>query len=206
MSSESQNNVSTPQNTEQNALQNAWGWFLGLGIAMVFVGTAAIVFSGIATLAMTFVLGWLLIIGGIAQGVHSFFARQWGGFFMQILAAFLYLVVGVMLLANPIGGVVTLTLLITVFFAFEGAFKILTAFQMRPTENWGWVLFSGILAFVLAGIIWAGWPGDAIWVVGLLVGVNILFSGWATIMLALGAKGDTCSWCSSGNQKMNPSN
>jgi uncharacterized membrane protein HdeD (DUF308 family) len=213
MSSEPQSHVSTPQdtgqntgqNTTQHGLQQNWGWFLALGIGMIFVGTMAIVLPALATLSATIVLGWLLVLGGVFQGVHAFYVRNWGGFFMQGLAAFLYLMVGFLLVYNPVEAVFLLTLLLAVFFLFEGVVKVFQSFQVRPSQNWGWIFFSGILSFVLSAIIWMNWPGDAFWVIGLLVGVNILFGGWATVMLALGAKGVSCSWCVGDDRNMTPS-
>ena len=205
MSSESQDNVSSPQNTNEDSLQTSWGWFMALGIGLIFVGIMAVVLPGLATLSATIVLGWVLILGGVLQAIHAFYVRNWGGFLMQGVAAFLYLMVGFLVLANPVDAVFMLTLLLAVFFLFEGAVKTFLAFQLRPAQNWGWLLFSGILAFILSGIIWAGWPADAIWVVGLLVGINILFAGWATIMVALGAKG-TQSWCCGGGNGGNQQN
>ena len=205
MTSESQDNVTNTTNTtntnvtcfnEEN-LADSWGWFLVLGIGMIVVGALAIVFSGLATFSATLILGWALIVGGIFHGVHAFFVRNWGGFFMQGLAAFLYIVVGGLVLANPIGAVFMLTLLLAVFFLFEGLVKLFLSFQVKPAQNWGWICFSGILSLVLSAIIWLNWPGDAVWVIGLLLGVNLLFSGWATIMFAMGMKSVTCNWCGS---------
>jgi len=217
MSSESQSHPSTPENTGQdtgqntghttgqNGLQENWAWFLALGIGMIFVGAMAIVLPGLATLSATIVLGWLLILGGVFQGVHAFYVRNWGGFFMQGLAAFLYLMVGFLLLAHPVGAMFLLTLLLAVFFLFEGVVKVFQALQVRPAQNWGWIFFSGILAFVLSAIIWMNWPGDAVWLIGLLVGVNILFGGWATVMIALGAKGVSSLWYGGDNRNVTPS-
>lgn len=206
MSNESQNNdtqtnASSSPNTAENSLQENWGWFMALGIGLIMVGIMAIILPGLATLSATIVLGWILIIGGLFQAIHAFYVRNWDGFLMQGIAAFLYLMIGFLVLANPVNAIITLTLLLAVFFLFEGAVKTFLAFQVRPAENWGWLLFTGILSFALAGIIWAGWPGDAVWVVGLLVGINILFSGWASVMLALGAKGSSGVWCCGGSNR-----
>ena len=206
MSSESQSNVSDTQSNVLDDVQQSWGWFMALGIGMVVIGALAIIFSGLATISATLILGWVLIVGGIFHGVHAFFVRKWSGFFMQGLAAFLYLMVGCLVLANPVEAVFMLTLLLAVFFLFEGLVKVFMSFQVRPATNWGWILFSGILSLVLSAIIWAGLPGDAIWVIGLLLGVNILFGGWAVVMFALGARGVGCTWCDTtgGNQNTTP--
>ncbi|HLA83959.1 MAG TPA: HdeD family acid-resistance protein [Thermoguttaceae bacterium] len=201
MSGESQHNVSNTQSTGLAHLQENWGWFLALGIGMITVGTLAIVFSGLATLSATIVLGWTLVLGGIVQGLHAFFVRNWSGFFMQCVAAFLYVLVGFMVLANPVGAVLMLTLLLGAFFLFEGIVKVMIAFQLRPAENWYWLFFSGLVSLVLSAVIWMNWPGDALWVVGLLLGVNILFSGWSTVMFAMGLHAITCPWFCGGKNR-----
>jgi uncharacterized membrane protein HdeD (DUF308 family) len=205
MSGEPQNTVSSWQNNGQSTLRENWTWFLALGITMILVGTMAVVLPALATLGTTLVLGWLLVLGGVVQGCHAFFVRNWNGFFMQGLTAFLYLMVGFLVLANPVGAVFTLTLLLAAFFLFEGMVKMFLAFQVRPATNWGWIFFSGLLALVMAGIIWMNWPGDALWVMGLLVGINVLFGGWATVMFALGAKGVSSLWCCGGKRNVTPS-
>ncbi|HBO44689.1 MAG TPA: hypothetical protein DD670_12305 [Planctomycetaceae bacterium] len=207
MSSESRSgSTNTPSTGQNSSLRETWGWFMVLGIGLVVLGTLAIILPGLATFGATIILGWLLVVGGVLQGVHTFYVRNWGGFMLQGVTAFIYLMIGFLVLANPVEAVFMLTLILAVFFLFEGAMKVFLAFQVRPAQNWAWLLFSGILAFVLSGIILAGWPGDSVWVIGLLVGINILFSGWATIMLAMGAKGSSGSWCcGGGNRNMTPS-
>lgn len=201
MSGELQSGFSSAPSTAQNELQQNWGWFLGLGIAMVVVGTLAIVFSGLATVSAIIVLGAALLLGGLVQGIHAFFVRDWSGFFMQGLTACLYLLVGLFVLANPIEAVFMLTLLLAVFFLFEGLVKLFLAFQVRPAANWTWIFTSGLLSLFISTVIWLNWPGDALWVIGLLLGVNILFSGWATVMFTMGMRGITCSWMCGGNKR-----
>ncbi|NLE36988.1 MAG: HdeD family acid-resistance protein [Pirellulaceae bacterium] len=196
MSGESQSGSTNIQSTGQNSsLRDTWGWFMVLGIGLVVLGALAMVLPGLATFGVAITLGWLLVVGGALHGVHAFYVRNWSGFLLQGVMAFMYLMIGFLVLANPVESVFLLTLIVAVFFLFEGAMKVFLSFQVRPAQNWAWLLVSGILAFVLSGIILAGWPGDSIWVIGLLVGINILFSGCATIMLAMGAKGSSDLWC-----------
>ena len=189
MSSEFGTSTPRPSFGGRDALTENWGWFLALGIAMTAVGVMAVILPGLAGLGLTLMLGWLLLVGGIAQGVHAFFARAWKGFFVQALTAILYLVVGLILLTNPLEGMLTLTYLLAAFLLIEGVFKIAMAFQIRPVTNWGWVFLSGIVSVALSAVIWANLPGDFVWVLGLLVGVNIIFSGCSMMMIALAAGG-----------------
>lgn len=168
--------------------QKSWGWLFALGICMVVLGIAAVVLPMVATLAIEVIIGWLLIIGGIVHAVHAFSAKQWGGSVINIMAAILYVVVGVLLLGHPVAGILTLTLILAAFFLVEGAFKIVMALQMRSMPNWGWMFVSGLIALVLGVFIWMGWPATAAWVIGLLVGIDLIFGGWAMLFIALSVK------------------
>lgn len=206
MSSESQSGLTNAQSTRQNdSLKETWGWFMILGIGLVVLGALAIVLPGLATFGATIILGWLLVVGGALHGVHAFYVRNWSGFLLQGVMAFMYLMIGFLVLANPVESVFMLTLILAVFFLFEGAMKAFLAVQVRPAQNWAWLLLSGVMSFVLSGIILAGWPGDSLWVIGLLMGINLLFSGSASIMLAMGAKGNAGLWCCGGNRNATPS-
>lgn len=168
-----------------------WGWLFALGVCMVVLGIAAICLPILATLAIEIVIGWLLIVGGIIHAINAFSARKWGGSAMNVLAAILYAVVGILLLAHPVAGILTLTIILAAFFLVEGIFKIIMAFQMRAMSNWGWMFVSGLIALALGTLIWIGWPQTAAWVIGLLVGIDLIFGGWAMLFIALSAKSTT---------------
>jgi uncharacterized membrane protein HdeD (DUF308 family) len=169
-------------------LSRNWGWLLALGILMIVLGAFAIAAPYGATLAVQFALGWILVIGGIAEAIHAFMARGWGGFLLELLSAILYLVVGVLLLVNPVGGALALTIVLAVFLIVEGIFKIMMAMRVRDHRGWGWLLASGVLSVILGVLIWAEWPASGLWVIGLLVGIQLLFTGWSLVMLALAAR------------------
>jgi uncharacterized membrane protein HdeD (DUF308 family) len=171
-----------------DALSRNWGWLLALGILLIILGLVAIAAPVYATFAVQALLGWILIIGGIAQGIHAFMAQGWGGFLFELLSALLYLAVGALLLVNPVEGALALTIVLAAFLVVEGIFKIVMAWRVRRHPRWGWLLASGILSLILGALIWAEWPSSALWVIGLLVGIQLLFTGWALIMLALAAR------------------
>ena len=175
-------------NHPMEVLSKNWGWLLAFGILMIILGVIAIGTPVVATIAVQIMLGWLLIIGGIAEGIHAFMAQGWRGFLFELLSAILYLVVGVLLLVNPVTGALALTVLLAVFLVVEGIFKIITALRVRDHRGWGWLLASGILSAILGVLIWAQWPASGLWVIGLLVGIQLLFTGWALVMLALAAR------------------
>ena len=112
-------------------LSRNWGWLLGLGIVMIILGVLAIGAPGVATIAVQFALGWILVVGGIAEGIHAFMARGWAGFLLELLSAILYLAVGILLLVNPVGGALALTIVLAVFLVVEGIFKIITGVRVR---------------------------------------------------------------------------
>ena len=171
-----------------DVLSRNWGWLLALAILLTLLGLIAIAAPVYATFAVQVLLGWILIIGGIAQGIHAFTVRGWGGFLFELLSALLYLAVGVLLLVNPVEGALALTIVLAAFLAVEGIFKIVMAWRVRRHPRWGWLLASGIVSLILGALIWAQWPSSALWVIGLLVGVHLLFTGWALTMLALAAR------------------
>jgi uncharacterized membrane protein HdeD (DUF308 family) len=170
------------------ALSRNWGWLLAVGILMIILGVFAIGAPVVATIAFQVMLGWLLVIGGIAEAIHAFMAQNWRGFLFELLSAILYVVVGGLLLFNPLLGAAALTLLLAVFLVVEGIFKIIMALRVRDHRGWGWLLASGILSLILGAMIWAQWPASGLWVIGLLVGIQLLFTGWSLVMLALAAR------------------
>jgi uncharacterized membrane protein HdeD (DUF308 family) len=165
-----------------------WGWFLALGIALIVVGFAAIVFPLLSTIAAKIMLGWLFLVGGVLLVIHAFSAQGWRGFLWSLLIGILYLVAGGYLAFFPLTGLLTLALLLVILFAAEGIFEIIMAFRVRPHEGWGFLLLSGIAALAVAVLIALDLPGSATWALGLLVGINLLFSGWSYVFLALAGK------------------
>ena len=185
MSLESDSKNKNMKPNKAHTLQQKWLRFLVFGIALIVLGAMAITFPLIATLTIEMVIGCILVIGGIAHVIHAFGMRAWSGFFSMLLTGVLYLIFGIMMLASPLIGVLTITLLLAAFLIAEGIFKIVIAFQLRPLSNWGWMLFGGIAALFFGFLIWAQWPSSAVWVIGLFVGVDIIFTGWAMVLIAL---------------------
>ncbi len=165
-----------------------WGWFLALGIVLILAGLAAIAFPFLSGIAAKVVLGWLFLIGGVMMIVHAFQAPGWGGFLWEVLIGLLYVAVGGYLAFFPIAGLLTLTIVIAALFIAEGIFESIMAFRVRPHEGWVWLLLSGIAALAVGIIIAMGLPESAVWALGLLVGINLLFSGWSYVFLALAGR------------------
>jgi len=172
------------------ALHEHWVLFLIEGIVLLILGASAVLIPAVATLAVTIFLGWLFLISGVVGLVTTFWMRHAPGFWWSLLSAVLGIAVGVMLVASPLGGAFSLTILLIAFFLIEGAATIMFALDHRRelSGQWAWMLMSGVIDLALATMIFAGLPSTAAWAVGLLVGINMVFGGTALIVMALHAR------------------
>ena len=172
------------------SLHEHWVLFLVEGIILVILGLAAIAIPPIATLAVELLFGWLFLISGIAGAITTFMMRQAPGFWWSLVSAILGIAAGLVLLLWPLSGVLTLTLVLIVFFIAEGVASIMFALEHKRElpGRWSWMLASGVVDLILAAIILAGLPGTAAWALGLLVGINMVFGGTALIGMALHAR------------------
>jgi len=168
-------------------LRRHWGVCVVLGIASVILGTVALGASGIVTLASVLFFGWMLVFGGAVQAVHAFWFRRWGGFFRHLLGGVLGIVVGGLMVARPLAGAESITLLLAAFFVVGGVFRIMAALAVR-FPSWGWTLMSGVVTLLLGIIIWRQWPISGLWVIGTFVGIDLIFDGWSLVMLGTTAR------------------
>ena len=159
-------------------------WYLVQGGLMILAGILALVYPAISSVAVVFFIGWLLIFSGIFQGISLIGARQVPHFWLQLISVALFIVVGALFLRNPGESLLTLTLLLIVFFLIEGISKVIFALTIRPFPNWGWVLVSGIVGIVLAFYLWASIPVSAAWLLGVLLGIELICEGAAISHLA----------------------
>lgn len=185
-----QPNIADIQRAVNQSLHDHWVLYLVEGVVLVVLGATAIVLPPLATLAVTIILGWLFLVSGVMGLFTTFWMRHAPGFWWALLSAVLGIVVGFMLLATPLTGAFSLTIVLVAFFVIEGIATIMFALDHKRelTGRWGWMLVSGIIDLGLAAIIYAGLPGTAAWALGLLVGVNMLFGGSALIAIALHAR------------------
>jgi uncharacterized membrane protein HdeD (DUF308 family) len=164
------------------------GWLLALGIAYIIMGLVITGSPMAATVAVDILLGFVLIIGGVVSIIGAFFSGNWQRLLLILLSGILYLVVGVLLLKNPLQGVLTLTILLAAFLLVEGFFKIIHAFQMKPAPNWVWLLLSGAASVILGVMIWGDFPGSSTFIIGLLVGIYFLINGITMVMFSFALK------------------
>ena len=182
--------ISNLQNKMSAAVREHWKAFLIEGILLVVLGLGAMIVPPLASLAVTIFLGWMFLISGVAGLALTFWARQMPGFWWSLISAVLGVAVGFVLLASPLSGAFSLTLVLVVFFIIEGAASIMFALDHKRelTGKWGWMLVSGIVDLVLGAMIFGGLPSTAAWAIGLLVGINMVFGGTALIGMALHAR------------------
>ncbi len=185
-----QSDITQLQRAVGRSLHQHWVLYLVEGIVLVVLGAAAIVIPPLATIAVTILVGWLFLISGVVGLFTTFWMRHAPGFWWALLSALLGIVLGVWLLAAPITGAVSLTILLVVFFVIEGVASIMFALDHKRelSGQWGWMLVSGIVDLILGAVIFAGLPGTAAWAIGLLVGINMIFGGVALIAMALHAR------------------
>jgi uncharacterized membrane protein HdeD (DUF308 family) len=174
----------------ESAVRAHWVLFLIEGIVLLILGIAAILVPPLATITFTILIGWLFLISGAVGLFTTLWMRHAPGFWWSLLSAFIGIAAGILLLLWPLTGALSLTLVLGAFFIIEGVASIMYAIDHRNqlTGRWGWMLVSGIIDLIIAGIIIIGWPGTAAWVLGLLVGINLLFGGAAMIGIALAAR------------------
>jgi uncharacterized membrane protein HdeD (DUF308 family) len=172
---------------ELEAIKSHWKAILVLGIVLVLVGTVAVIMPLAAGLATTFVLGSLLLMAGVAQLIGSFWMREWSGFFLALLMGILYVVLGVMILRAPLKAEFALTLLLACVLMVGGLFRIIGSVMYR-FPHWGWTAAGGALNLGLGALIWVLWPEAAFWVIGLFVGIDLIFTGWTWVMLSLAVR------------------
>src|SRR5262249_13259272 len=164
-----------------------WWWLLLLGGLLVASGTAAIVLPAATAAASIFAavfLGVSLMLSGVATIVSAFWAGRWSGFLVQLLVGLVYLAAGFVVTDHPVVTTMMMTLFVSVTFIILGTFRAIGALLLRFPQ-WGWALLNGTITLLAGIVIYRHLPEDALWVIGLLVGLELLFNGWTWIMLAL---------------------
>jgi uncharacterized membrane protein HdeD (DUF308 family) len=164
------------------------GLLIFLGILTVVFGVVAVASPLITGVAVTVFVGVMLLASGIAQIVHALKSRQWGTGFWGTIIGLLGVAAGLLMIFRPLVGLVTMTMLLAIYFLVDGISEIIAAFRIKPDQGWGWVLFNGIVAVLLGFMIWRQWPVSGAWAIGLLVGIHIVLTGWSMIILGTGAR------------------
>jgi uncharacterized membrane protein HdeD (DUF308 family) len=159
-------------------------WFLCLGVALIVLGTIAIGSSELMTMVSVIFLGWLLIFAGLFEVVHGFARRAWSGFFINLMGGLLYAVTGLLMVSHPGIAAVTLTLMIAMALIVAGTFRIFVALTTQIHHR-AWLVLNGAISLFLGFAIMSSWPVSGLWVIGLFIGIDMIFDGWTEVMLAL---------------------
>ena len=169
--------------TRAAARQGA-GWAIALGVIQVIVGTLAVLMAFTATYATVIVIGVLALFGAGGQLASVFASRHWQGVLLHLLVAILYAAFGLITITNPELAATTLTLLLAVMLIVGGLFRVFVAAGAR-FHDWGWAALSGVISVLLGVLIWSGWPETSLWVIGLFVGIDLIFIGWTWVAVGL---------------------
>jgi uncharacterized membrane protein HdeD (DUF308 family) len=130
------------------------------------------------------VLGWVMVISGVVEAIHSFRMRGWNGAFLHLVAGILGVLIGLLIVTHPVAGALAWTLLFAAFFTITGMFRIFVASSLK-FPNWGWAVFDGVVTLLLGILLWAAWPSSGAWFLGLSLGISLLLRGWSYVMFAL---------------------
>jgi uncharacterized membrane protein HdeD (DUF308 family) len=165
-----------------------WGWLLALGIVQIIAGWIAIAVPVVASFAAVALFGALLIVTAIFQLIHAFRVRSWPRSAWSGLGGVFYGLAGVLVAIYPVSGALALAVMIAILLIADGALRIGFAMMMRPLPGWGWLVAGGLGSVVVGVILLIGWPATALWVTGLLLGINLIFTGSMHIALALASR------------------
>ena len=161
-----------------------WWMFMLLGVLLVLGGIVAITYPCVSSVGAVMVLGIILIVSGVFTIIGAFWAGKWSALFLQLLVGILYVMVGMAVRDSPLESIALVTMFMAAFFIVVGAFRIIVSVIERFPQ-WGWALINGVVTLLVGLIIYDSFPLSALWVIGLLVGIELLFNGWTWIMLSL---------------------
>ena len=167
---------------------NAWGWFLALGIIQIIVGVLCWIDVVAASIAGVFIIGALLLMGGVVQIVHAYSVRGWNGFLLYALMGILYIVGGFLLMAEPVRGSLIITIIIAVILIISGIARLIVAATHRHMKGLWLVILSGIISFAVGVLLYASLPWSSLWVLGTLIAIELVFHGIAWVQFSLALK------------------
>ena len=173
------------------ALGHRWGWLLALGIVQIIAGWIAIAIPVVASFAAVAIFGAVLLVTAIFQLIHAFRVRAWPRSAWYGLGGVFYGIAGLLVAINPISGALTLAVIIAILFIADGVLRVAFGTSVRPISGWGWLVAAGLCSIVVGVFLLIGWPATALWVTGLLLGVNLVFTGSMNVVLALVSRTST---------------
>jgi uncharacterized membrane protein HdeD (DUF308 family) len=187
--------MSTDTTSVESAdVQRSWRYLTGAGLLIILLGLVAIAAPFVTGVAVSVLLGALLVVGALGHAANAFSAGGVAGTVWQVALAVVYAVAGISLLANPVLGLTTVTVLLVAYFAGEGVIEIAMGVGARSGSDWLWYVASGGVSLALAALLWVGFPSTAAWAVGLLTGVHLLSTGLLLVSVGYASRrGGTAS-------------
>ena len=171
-----------------HCLRQKWGWVLAMGVFMILGGIFAISFPLAASVGVALFVGWILLISGILRCIHIFMAKDWSGGMFELLFGLLQAIGGGLILGNVFAGLAAITMILAISILIGGIMRVIVAFQIKPAQGWGWMLFGGVVGILLAMVLFSNFIEASLVMIGTILGIYLLFDGWAAVALALVAK------------------
>ena len=180
--------ASTRSFSEIETLRAKWGWIVALGVIYSVAGFIALGSVLTATVASVFIVGIMMLIAGVAEVINAFQVKTWGKFLFWVLLGVLYIVAGFVTFENPLLAAALLTLLLACALIVSGIMRIILGFSMKRGMPWIWVVLSGVVTLLLGLIILNHWPVSSLYILGLLLGIDLVFAGASWIGMGLSLK------------------
>ena len=180
--------MSTASSSLSGLVPKAINWSIALSVLLIIAGFFAVCVPALSGVAITLIFGWLMVISGITHFIFAFKTHTTGVIVWEILIGIIYLITGFYLILHPVAALFALTLILACYLFFEAIFEFVQYFQIRPRHGAGWLIVDGIITLILAIMSWRSWPASSVWVIGTLVGISMIFSGFSRLMLSLAAK------------------
>ena len=177
--------ASTRSFSEIETLRAKWGWIVALGVIYSVAGLIALGSVLTATVASVFIVGIMMLIAGVAEVINAFQVKTWGKFLFWVLLGVLYIVAGFVTFENPLFAAALLTLLLACALMVSGIMRIILGFSMKRGMPWIWVVLSGVVTLLLGLIILNHWPVSSLYILGLLLGIDLVFAGASWIGMGL---------------------
>ena len=179
--------------TPVDMVRQASTWSILWGVSLIILGMVAVGSPFLAAVAVNVLIAWLIVLAGAVHIVLAFHAHGAGSLIWKLLVGIAYVCFGVYLIAHPVLGVASLTLVLASLFLVEAVLDIILFFRMRPLQGSGWVLFDGIVTLLLGLMIYMQWPSSSVWAIGTLVGVSMILSGVTRVMLSFAVRRATAT-------------
>ena len=183
--------TASPAQSLQGPVESArktTGWYIAAAVLFIVLGMLAIIEPALAGLAVSRLVGWLLVFGGVSHLIGAFKGGGAKHVGFQVLVGLAYLIGGFYCLMHPLLAIGSLTLLLAAVILAGGVLEIITYFRLKGENASGWMLFNGIIALLLGGMIWFHWPSSSVWAIGILVGTTLLMTGMTRLMFGLAAR------------------